>query len=165
MQSLVTGYSKARATNSTDNPYPSRVATTTRPSGDGVITIEQTGRFTRNNVMLVPYGVGADNVTMSARVLAWREASGLWVPTIVCEVACTLSTAVGVAAATVINSERFADTLTLTFGNAGVDCQVFSPANNTAGHVVLDAKGATILEVIFTTGGSATSCNALVAYL
>lgn len=165
MQSLVSGYSKARTSNDTVSSFASKVATVTQPSGTGVITVEKTGRFTRNNVILVPYGAGADNNTMSVRVISWREASGLWIPTIVCEVACTLSTSVGVAAATVIDTERFADTLTLTYGNAGVDCQVFSPANNTPAHVVVDAKGATILEVIFSTGGSATSCNALVAYL
>lgn len=165
MQSLVTTYSKARTANDTASSFASKVATVTKPSGTGVITIEQIGRFTRNNVVLLPYGAGADNNTMSVRVLNWREISGLWIPTIVCEVACTLSTSVGVSAQAVLDTERFADTLTLTYGNAGVDCQVFSPANNTPAHVVVDAKGASVLEVIFTTGGSATSCNALVTYL
>jgi hypothetical protein len=165
MQSLVSGYSKARAVNDTASSFAPKVATVTRPSGTGIIAIEQVGRFTRNNVIVIPYGIGADNTTMSARVISWREASGLWIPTIVCEVACTLSTSIGVAAQTVLDTERFADTLSLTLGNAGVDCQVFSPANNTPAHVVVDAKGASVLEVIFTTGGSATSCNALVAYL
>ncbi|TXH14226.1 MAG: hypothetical protein E6R03_09730 [Hyphomicrobiaceae bacterium] len=165
METLVSTYSKARSTNDTTNGFASKVATATQPSGEGVITISQTGRFTRNNVMLIPFGAGSDNNTMSVRAIAWRQISTLWVPTIVCEVACTLSTAVGVSGAAVVDTDRFADTLTLTYGNAGVDCQVFSPANNTPAHVVFDAKGATLLEIIFTTGGSATSCNALVAYL
>lgn len=165
MDTIVNTYRKAWATNDTSNSFTAKVATVTRPSGDGVVTIEQVGRYTRNNVILVPYGIGSDNNTMSMRVINWKEISGLWIPLIVCEVACTLSTSVGVAANAVLNTERFADTIALTYGNAGIDCQVFSPANNTPGHVTVDAKGATILEVIFSRGGSATSCNALVSYL
>ena len=165
MDSFITPLSKAAATNATDSSFPSRVATLTQPSGGGVFNLSCQGNKTRSNVLIIPFGAGADNATMSVRVIAWRFVTTLWIPLIVCEVSCTLSTSVGVAATEVLNTDRFADTLSLTFGNAGVDCQIFSPANNTPAHVMLDAKGASLIELVFTTGGSATSCNALVASL
>ena len=39
-----------------------------------------------------------------------------------------------------------------------------SPANDTPGHVVVDPKGHQIVELLFKTG-TATNCNALLAWL
>lgn len=165
MNTLLQQFVKVRSTNSTDSSFPSRVATVTRPSGDGVIEPRSFGEFTRGTLVLVPYGTGADNATVDVRVLAWRPTTGgLWIPTIVSQVACTLSGAVGVSGQDVTNTERFADTLTLSIGNAGIDCQVFSPANDTVGHVTLDTKGAALLEVTFDLG-TATAANALAAWV
>ncbi len=163
---LLQQFQRARATSSTDTSFPSRVATTTRPSSDGVFETRSFGEFTRGTLVLAPFGAGSDNTTFDMRVIAWRPTSpnGLWVPTIVCQVSCTLSAAVGVAASDVLNTDRFADTITLGIGNAGIDCQVFSPANDTAGHVTLDAKGATLIEVTFDMTG-ATSGNALYTWI
>lgn len=164
MDTLVSRYVKARTTNETSAVFASKIATATAPSGEGVIPLRVVGEFTRGSIMLIPYGEGADNSTLSARVIGWRQVAALWVPVILSEIAVTLSTAVGVSGQAVLDTERFGDTVSLSLGNAGVDNQIFSPANNTPAHVVIDAKGATAIEVIFARG-TATSCNALVAYL
>jgi hypothetical protein len=43
--------------------------------------------------------------------------------------------------------------------------EVVSPVNDTCGFLLVNLNGAVKLELIFTTGGSATSCNALIALL
>lgn len=129
-----------------------------------------------NGLFLMPYGLHAsvDNKTMSMRVVAWKPvgfetpSTMLWIPIPLVEVACTLSgTQIGVANKTLIATEGFADTIALTgtTANANVGVELVSPANDTAGHMIVDIKGAQKIEVIFTTGGSATSCNALFALL
>lgn len=164
MDTLVAKYSKARTADETEASFASKVATITEPTGTGLISIPQTGNYTRGNFMIVPYGEGADNATLSVRVVGWRQISTLWVPTILGEVAATLSTSVGVAETEVVATERFADTLTLTTGTTGIDNQVFSPANNTPAHFMVDTKGCPKVEVLFSCG-TATAANALVSFV
>lgn len=165
MNTLVTTYLKARSSNSTDANFASKVATVTAPSGTGVSATRIIGEFSNSAIAVVPFGAGADNSTFDLRILGWRATgNGLYVPTILCQVACTLSTSVGVAGADVLDTERFVDTLTLSLGNAGVDCQVFSPANDTPSHVIVDTKGVSFVEFLFDMG-TATSGNALFAFI
>ena len=166
MDTLIAQFSKARTANSTDSAFASRVPTTTKPADDGVLQAVAYGRAVRSSVLIEPFGAGGDNTTLDVRVIGWAQASGLWIPTILCQVACTLSGALGVSGATVLNTERFADIITLTspFGTSGVDVLVSSPANDTPGHIVVDAKGHQLVELLFKTG-TATNGNALVAWL
>jgi hypothetical protein len=87
----------------------------------------------------------------------------LWVPVPLGEFLCTLSTVVGIAGATAVATDRFCDTIAIvsTSGVSGQGLEIYSPADNTIGHVVLDMRGVRKLEITFTTGSSATSCNAL----
>ncbi len=117
--------------------------------------------FGSSLLKVIPYGVGLDDQTFDFRVIAWNEVSGLYIPTTLTQASATLSTAVGVAGAVVTNSERFADTIVASLGNAGVDVNVISPANNTPAHLVIDLKGCELVEIIFDMT-SATSGNALV---
>ena len=145
-------------------------------TGASILVNAKQGTTGQNGVLLLPYGLQAsvDNKTMSMRVYAWHpvgedtQSTLLWKPTKLIEVACTLTgTDIGVALMTLIATEGMADTITLTgtTANANVGCEIVSPADNTGGHIVLDLKGAPLWEVTFTTGGSATSCNCLYAYL
>ena len=165
-------FKKARSVNQTSATFVSKVSTTTEPTGTGstatnssVIDLRSPGNdVMRSVVKILLYGTGNDNDTFSCQVIGWTLAgSGLWVPTVLCQLQGTLSTAVGVAGAYVVDTERFADAITVTFGNANVSVEVPTVPANT----IAIAKAALVdsqkLELSFTTGGSATGCNALVA--
>ena len=179
---------RVRTTNATDNGFPTRLPTRTEPTGTGnnaaqasasaVINLSNSfagggSGAVQNRVIILPYGVGANNNTLSFRVLGWRylieggdAIQAMWIPVPLGEFSVTLSsTPVGVAGGLLGTSQLFADTITLTGTTANDDISIdlVSPANDTIAHLVMDMKGFQKLEVIFTTGGSATSCNALVS--
>jgi hypothetical protein len=186
IETMSSPFRKMRATNATDNGFPSVLPTTTTPSGIGDAAAQTTasvfvvghvnGGVVQNGCVAAFYGVGSDNNTFSARCYDWRKVPGtnsvpnLWVPILLCEVALTLSsTFPGIAGSPVGATELFADTITLTFGNSNVSIEVLSPgttsANSGIAHLMMDMKGPTLLQWTFTTGGSATSCNGLFAML
>lgn len=155
---------RARTTSATDNPFPVKSPTPAEPTGAGVVDLfaPLTGA---NCLRLMPFGAGADNSTFSMRVIGWSAAglsgpTGLWIPTILAEFACTLSGMVGLSGKVITDTERFADTITLTTGNSGVDVSLISPANDTAAHALIDLKGVQKVEVVFQLG-TATGANAL----
>ena len=187
-------YVRVRGTSATDNGFPARIPTITKPSGLGdnaaqatasaVINLrnKETAAGVQNRAKFLFYGVGSNNNTFSARAIAWNRARPrpgdsttppalggaqefLWIPVPLFEVAVTLSsTQLGIVNSLIGTTSFFADTIALTgtTANDDVSIDIVSPANDTIGHIVADLKGAELLEVIFTTGGSATSCNALV---
>ena len=163
----------ALATNATDNSFPSRIPTTTEPSGDGVVSVPNPSQISPTNVMILPFGVGSENHTFDLRVIGWRKVTGssltsLWVPVVLGQFACTLCTAIGVADTPVSASNRFADTISRTLGIENVSDQIVSPADESLadliGHILLDAKGFSKIELNIDVG-TATSGNALVAWL
>lgn len=169
---------KCRSVNQTSNGYVSKLPTGTEPSGDAntatgasVLDIGHKGSVASNGLIIVPYALGSNDNTFSMRVLQWRRIgrdplTALWIPVKLLEVTGTLSsTPVGIAGKEILNTEMFCDTITLvgTSGNANVSCEIVSPADNTIAHIMLDLKGAQKVELTFTTGASATSCNALIA--
>lgn len=191
---LSMAFRKARQTNATDNGFPARVPTKTAPTGKGDNVAQATasavfnlagtpsvdGRVEteswHNRIIVVPFGVGSDTNTFSVRVIGWRRAyerdsdmrddTALWVPVTLAEFSVALSTPTGAAGSVIGVTNLFADTITLTgtSGNDDIDISITSPADNTIAHAVIDLKGFQKVELTFTTGGSATSCNALVAY-
>lgn len=177
MANLVYGqsYFKARSVNQTSAAFVSKVPTGTEPTGDagsatGASIIELGVDYfppPKTVVNVIPFGVGADDSTMSVRIIGWAKAgtgtTALWIPVTLAELLCTLSTAVGVAAKYVVNTERFADTITLTYGNDDVSIDLGSPANNTIAIASVLIKNFQKLEISLQTGGSATSCNALIS--
>lgn len=165
------GWFKARATNSTDGSFPSRVPTVTAPtSNDGTITIQSYPVW----LAIVPYGTGSATNTFNVRVIGWRQygstgstAGVLWVPTPLLEFAVTLGTTTGVAATEVLNTELFATTLgdpTTGIGNLGVNCQQITPGDNSISHYMFDTHGSSVIEVLFDMV-TATSGNALVTMI
>ncbi len=146
-------YAVACTANKSDTSFPSKVPTVTEPvTGTGIIDVVEP-----NDVLEgIPYSIGADNTTYSMRIIGWRKVSTLWVPTIIAELACTASAAVGVASAAVINTERFADTITLVSGIAVLN----SPTNDTAGRFSICTTSFSKIEFTFDMTG-ATSANLL----
>ena len=167
-------FKKARTTNQTSGAFVSKVATATEPIGDAgtatgasIIELGQDSNLSRSVLKILPYGVGSDDNTMSVRVIGWSkagpEATRLWIPVVLCELACTLSTAVGVASKYVLDTDRFADAMTLTFGNTNVSVELPTQPANTIAIAKVTLVDFQKLELSFSTGASATSCNALVS--
>lgn len=181
---------KVRSVNQTSNGYVSKVPRNSSPfaaagvtgdantaTGTSIIPLTNfgTGGMAQNGIQLLFYGTGSNNNTFSARVIGWsnivtdRSARvtddlALWVPVLLIEVQVTLSSSCpGVAGAAIAATELFADTITITgtTANPGVNVSVISPANDTIAHMFLDMEGSMQIELSFTTGGSATDCNAL----
>lgn len=175
MQTLSQALTKCRSVNQTSSSFVSKVPTNTEPkkdagtaTGASVLDLNQNGVYAANAIKVVPYCTGADDVTFSVRVIGWHSvgndpATMLWIPVTLAELACTGGTTVGVAGMVIVATERFADTIALTTGNANVSCDVNSPADNTIAHAVIDLKGSQKVELSFTTGSSATDCNALIS--
>jgi hypothetical protein len=180
-------FRKLRTTNSTDASYPTRTPTNTAPSGIGDAAAQTTSAVidltaaqpkdgpSQNTVLLVPFGVGSDTNTFKMRVIGWRVAyeraaeenplTALWVPVILGEFTCTLSTPTGATGTIISTSNRFCDTITIvgTSANDDVSVDIVSPANDTIAHVALTLKGSQKLEVTFDLNSSATSANTLFA--
>lgn len=179
LATLAERFFKARSVNETSNGYRSLIPTVTEPSGDAgtatgasILDNQRGGGAGQNCIRVLPYAIGSNNNTFSLRVIGWDyvgnnpnpgEVRRLWIPTPLCEVACTISsTQVGIVNSQVLNTEMFADTISLTYGNLNVGIDIVSTAADIVAHFVLDLKGCQKYELIFTTGGSATSCNALI---
>ena len=168
-------WAQTHATNYSTNGYPTRIPTVTQPSGDGVIAFGHTGEYSPANLILVPYGAGSATNTFSLQVLGWRATklgigAPLCIPVSLGTYAITLGSGTGVAGADLTTAALFATTITMTggptFETSGAApvvldwCQI-SPGSNAIGMISCASFGFRFLEVIYTTGGSATSCNAL----
>lgn len=180
---------KVRRVNATDTSFPSRIPTKQAPqaamfpSGPGtpiaagsatlkevINTRGAVGSQSANLLQLFPYGTGSDNNTFSLRVIAWHAVNppnndlnkNIYIPTTLCELAVTLSATIpGVAGCQVVDTELFADTITITTGDTSL-VKLYSGANNTVAWAVIDYLGAPFVEVTFNiNSGSTTDMNAL----
>lgn len=165
--SLSKSYQKLLTTNSTDGTFPARVDTVTNPAaatpgGVGAFDVAPSSPVP-NSLSLLPFGAGAAGNTFDMRVIGWRSVGGLYVPTILWQGTCTLSTSIGVAGQPVTATDRHADIIGApAVGTEGVTCRTVSPANNTNARVLVDLEGHQTVEVVFDMG-TATSGNALYA--
>lgn len=170
-------FKKVRTVNATDTSFPSKVPTGTEPTGSGssasaasVINLEGDGQC-QNGLIVLPYAIGDDDDVFDMRVIGWRCVGNdplyaIWIPVVLAQVTCTISTCVGVAGKEVLNTERFADTITLVTGNANVSIDITSPTGNVAAHFVMDVKGFQKVEFTFDmTTGNPDSANALYSLL
>lgn len=156
---------KARATNATSTSFSAPAATTTKPSGDGVVNLRRFGTIPEW-VAVLPFGTGDADDVFEMWITGWRKIGTLWIPNRLVKLTCTLGTAVGVAGTAVVATELFADTITASGGIANVSYQLFSPTDNTPAHALVAPNGCELLEFTFdTTTGDPTGCNALVARL
>lgn len=176
---------KARTVNATDTSFPSKVPTATEPTGTGatatgqsVIDIGYRGAVAQNAAVIFPYGLGDDNDVFAMRVYGWFLSKGssqaspvvrdVWYPVKLLELTCTMCAATGVLAGSVLDTERFCDTLAIvgTSGTEGRNFYVVSPADDTIGYAMLDIVGCQKLEFAFDmTTGNPTNANALIMQL
>jgi len=182
MQTLTMPWRKALADNANTSAFTAKAATLTEPTGDGIVALGSSpgpGGLVWERVILLPYGLGDDDNVFSLRIIGWRRlGSGpspgtLWIPTTLVEMVCTLSTSVGVATAPILNTERFADTLALValmepttaadVTRAGIT-ELFSPANNTPAHAVVNTRGCEKLEFLFDQTTGTPTGNCLIAF-
>jgi len=170
-------YALSNATNYATNGYPTKAPTLTQPSGDGVIPCGFLGSESPEFLTLLPIGVGASNNTFSMRVLGWRPTQipalalrPLWIPVPLVDYAMTLGTASGATGGELGTTTLFADTITSTVGPTFITSGAapiapgwyqISPVNDLVGMIHQATLGFPFLELIFTTGGVATSCNCL----
>lgn len=179
LETLGTRWNKARTTNTTATSFSTRSPTGTEPTGIGDAAAQTTsavynltrnsGGATQNLVVVKPFGAGSDTNTMSMRVIGWTLVPGVpgtttdvWDPTTIVEVACALTTVTGVAGGIVTTTDRFVDTITKTYPTDTTGLlQIHSNAADLAAFFVVDLIGFTKVEFSFSTGSSATSCNAL----
>lgn len=187
-------FKKAWTANANTSSFASRIPTITEPTNDGVLDIKGDGLVVPSQMLIIPYGLGADDDAADMRVIGWRHAGpvdlqggtrALWIPTILGEFNCTFSTAVGVAGSFVLNTERFADTITIqalattggrqpTFQGADTtgtplkyyfgDIRIFSIANNLIAYVSMPTYGCEKIEITFDQTTNNPTCNALVAF-
>jgi hypothetical protein len=173
-------YQRDRSVNATGS-FPSRIPTTTVPAtvvpqtvtSQDVYDLAATG-IKPVSARIIPFGTGSATQTFSVRVIGWTDAQPtfgtssavLWVPTILCEYLCTLSTAVGVAGSAVLDTERFVDTLSLVAnrGTDGQDTTRLSPTGNLLANFVVNLRGSKMIELCYSVGTN-TDCNALVQFI
>jgi hypothetical protein len=139
------------------------------PTGNGMIQLNQgAGSTVPNDLLLKPFGVGAGATTFNLRVYGWSrigpnptEANAVqWTAVLLCEIAVTLGTGVGLAGGLVDASHNYATSLSLTTGNSNVDVSLISPGSNLPAWAMLDVKGFNVVQVVCSVG-TATSGNAL----
>ena len=176
---------KVLATSATDATFPSKIPTVTEPTGAGVLDLASQGGVVPSRIVVLPFGAGADNTTFDMRIIGWRKLGALptpgelWIPTVLAQVSCTLSAAIGIAGAPLVATDRFADTIILhatitaqgkttdtdSAGAASTGRIVFtSPANDLVAHFTVELEGCQKVEFTFDMTG-ATNGNALVSFL
>lgn len=142
--------------------------TTTEPTGVGVHNLTTgNGGLSANCMRVIVAGEGADDSTGAIFVTLWNSfvgTSGIkrWVPTRLCEIDFTLSSATGVD--TTLGFDRYADTLALVMPASSVPgVTIHSNADNTQAFFSVDLMGAEKVQISFTFA-TATAGNALLAF-
>lgn len=172
---------KAMATNANTSAFTAKTALVkTRPSGNLVTELAPTsGGKVPARVRIFPYGLGSNNDAFSMRVWGWTQlgptSAPLWLPAALGEFACTISAFSGVAGGNVLNTELFADTITVvaTVGEPTITADVtragtavvFSPANDTPAWVEISLRGIELLEFDWDQTTNTPTMNALLQFL
>lgn len=170
------------AANATSANFTAKTAMrTAEPTGNLVIRLSDVfGGVVPSHARFFPYGLGSDNDVFSLRLWGWTRyhtvtTKVLYLPTMLMEVSCTVSTFVGVAGRDVLNTERFADTISIvaTVGQPTVSADVtpsgtlvlYSPANDTPGWVQTCLYGSEFLELDFDQTTGTPEMNTLIQFL
>lgn len=189
MSHLARPFSKARSVNSSASAFTAPTVTdyktlkalftdaataaarvviplSTQPGGSGSVPCA---------IDIFPYGLGSNNDTFSLRLIGWRRYPTpiaddriLMIPFLLCELGCTISAFVGAAGFPILNTERFADTLTIVSEptytadvtrTGGIE--LFSPANDTPAYARVPLRGAEAIEFDFDQTLNTPTMNAL----
>lgn len=147
---------------STSGSFSARNATSTEPSGDGIIDLEseQLGAGWHGKVpaylLLVPFGTGANNDTFDMRVYGYSATiptdlvtdTKLYIPQLLCDVSATMSA--------ITFSDYAADTFlvdTLTLNDGATDngpwLSIVSPAEDMVGNIIIHTRGCRYIRFEF----------------
>jgi hypothetical protein len=169
----VTDWVKISSTNLTQTTFATLTATTTKPSGSGVIDasafpgVARTGiegtSIGANSVVLQPFGAGSADGVFDLRVTGWNKLGSTWIPRAIAQFACTMGTEAGISGGDVTTTDLFCDGITQTWGSAGVD--VVQNTSNLSAYAVVDVNGAELVQVTADLGSNATGANALMRWL
>ena len=135
-------------TDSTDSSYTAKVPTTTEPSGDGIISLPEVGKFVPEHVFLMPYGTNAANEVFAMRVWGWGydRTDKLWIPFLLNETTCTLGNIVASKGANTF----LCDTLIVVSAQGDTGNTTFiSPVGDVPGSIIMPTNGARKLEFLF----------------
>ena len=151
-------YTLCLAANSTQTgtTFPALAPTATAPVASASrCVITWAGR---DNLVLIPFGVGSDNNTFKVRVTGWSTGGTNWYPNTLFDFTGQMSTITGISGQTPDNTNRFCDTIT---SGVGIGAVLASPADDTGvASVVVPIGQCQRVEVQFIRNGSATSVNA-----
>lgn len=172
-----TPWARALENSSTATAFPNTgagpIATTTQP--DTVDSSTPTGNLLIVNggtefMHLMPFGTDAADETFVVRIVGWREArmigatsTTLWVPTHISDVTMTLGAKIGVAGASVINTDFFCDTAVAVANGDTNRVQLFSPTGDAYATIRVRLDGFQKIGVYFDLV-TAASANTLYAF-
>ena len=117
--------------NSTAGTFYPLLPSRSMPSGDGVYDAGLAGMYSPRQVLLLPYADGSVGSSFSLRLYGWRNVgpdpnTWVWVPMLLVELSCTTCIAAGpvppfgtLSVASILDSERFCDTLAVVNGSVG----------------------------------------------
>lgn len=155
---------RAYAANVTDASITAPVDVLTAPTvGDGVILIPPYA----NRAAITIYGVASDGHTGAYQVWGTlkgpTEGTSGYVQSILCAGTWTMGTRTGIASGEVLNTELYADTITIGTGYSTQFNDVNSPADNTVATLIVDCRNAKWLLPRINKG-NATSTNMLITF-
>lgn len=185
-------YKRAWTANANTSSFAAKPPTVTEPTNDGVVVVcPPEGGEVPLFIRILPFGLGSNNDTFDMKVIGWERAGSpapvgsagappVWLPTTLGEFTCTISsTNVGVAGAYLLDTEMLADTIVaksapLIPKYPGFDAtpaatfqsqvQIYSPADDTVGWIVLPLMGVQKFEVTFDQTSGTPTMNVLYRY-
>ena len=168
------GWATGLTTDSDDTEFPAIAPTTTEPTTTdaGYFIIDRPGGLYTD---IIPYGTDAANEAYAIRIVGWSPVTAkgtvigdvpsdaLWVPFEMGDIAVTLGSRTGVAAAVVLDTHFLADTLVLSVEDSTV-LSIFNAVGdgtaNTTALLRVKHDGYKKIGVYFDRGTAAT-CNAM----
>jgi hypothetical protein len=183
-------YKRWAGTNLNDASFASLIPTLTKPVASATSAVLDLtdgiadGGKIPTWIKMLFIGLGAADDVTSFRLVGWNKVQvgqgvnpdTIWIPQPFAEFSVTFSTAVGIAASPVLNTEAFADTIApvalmledqkIAAGTSLLsDCRIFTPANNTPGHVVMPIRGFELIQFTSDQTTGTSTCNILYTFL
>ena len=145
------------AANSDATSFGTRIITITEPTGVGVIE-----NRSAETLELAFFGAGTAAQTFDALVIGWNElrngTKNVWVPVPIVHLTCTLGSAVGLAAADIIDTDLLAHTIAVA-ANGGIGVIASQTGGNRMAKAEVGIEGYRKVEVIFDmTGATNGNC-------
>lgn len=156
-------WKRVLATNSAGS-FATIIPKTTKPlaTTEGVYDI-----ISEDTLAIILFGAGDADQAVGCKVIGWRcvkkaEANDLWVPVVIAHLAGTLGTAVGVAGAACVATDKFADAIAVTTPANAIDSVTPTVTANTVATTRITISGYEKIQLDFDKS-TATNANALIA--